>query len=85
MNNYKFCFVQIEAVHCRGYRVALLASQYSYKGETRPPDLITLYKDVNVNIQQSLECLFKGLVSGKIMAFKSQHHKTWLFYVLLSI
>ena len=75
MKNYEFCFDQVEAVHCRGYRVALLASQYSYKGETTQPDLLTLYKDVNVNIQQSLECLFKGLVSGTIMAFKSQHNK----------
>ena len=48
--------IQIDALHCGGYRVALLAS--ADENNETVKDFVTIYRNVTVNLQRPLEDVF---------------------------
>ena len=48
--------IQIDALHCGGYRVALLASADENNQSVK--DFVTIYRNVTVNLQRQLEDVF---------------------------
>ena len=48
--------IQIDALHCGGYRVALLASADGNNESVK--ECVTIYRNITVNLQQQLEDVF---------------------------